>query len=52
MRKIVAQLFVSVDGVVEDPHLWHFPYFNDETGSAVDAVHGSEDTLILGRRTG
>ncbi|WP_418955463.1 dihydrofolate reductase family protein [Streptomyces tritici] len=51
MRKIVAQLFLSVDGVVEDPHLWHFPYFSDEMGAAVDAVLGRADTLILGRRT-
>ncbi|MFG2332572.1 dihydrofolate reductase family protein [Streptomyces sp. NPDC048604] len=51
MRKIIAQLFISVDGVVEDPHLWHFPYFNDEMGAAVDAVLGRVDTLIIGRRT-
>ncbi|HEY9367622.1 dihydrofolate reductase family protein [Streptomyces sp.] len=51
MRKIVAQLFVSLDGVVEDPHLWHFPYFNDEMGAAVDAVLGQVDTLLLGRTT-
>ncbi|MFB7369502.1 dihydrofolate reductase family protein [Streptomyces sp. NPDC056222] len=51
MRKIVSQLFISLDGVVEDPHLWHFPYFNDEMGVAVDAVIGRADTLLLGRRT-
>ncbi len=38
MRKIVAGLFISIDGVVEDPHLWHFPYFNDEMGAAVTAT--------------
>lgn len=51
MRKIVAQLFISVDGVVEDPHEWHFPYFSDEMGAAVDAVLGQADTLLLGRVT-
>lgn len=51
MRKIVAGLFVSLDGVVEDPHLWHFPYFNDEMGTAVDATMGQSDTLLLGRKT-
>ncbi|MFD7320407.1 dihydrofolate reductase family protein [Streptomyces sp. NPDC059875] len=51
MRKIVSQLFISLDGVVEDPHTWHFPYFNDEMGVAVDAVLGRADTLLLGRRT-
>ncbi|MBT2441773.1 dihydrofolate reductase [Streptomyces sp. ISL-36] len=51
MRKIIAQLFISLDGVVEDPHHWHFPYFNDEMGATVDAVLGRADTLLLGRRT-
>lgn len=32
MRKIKAQLFISLDGVVEAPDQWHFPYFNEEMG--------------------
>ena len=28
MRKIVAGPFISLDGVVEAPQDWHFPYFN------------------------
>ena len=51
MRKLTADMFISVDGVVEDPHLWHFPYFNDEMGAAVDATIGKADTLLLGRKT-
>ncbi|MFD0357979.1 dihydrofolate reductase family protein [Streptomyces sp. NPDC127110] len=51
MRKITAELFISLDGVVEAPHEWHFPYFDDRMGAAVDAVVGSADTLLLGRRT-
>jgi dihydrofolate reductase len=51
MRKITAGMFISLDGVVEDPHLWHFPYFNDEMGAAVDATIGKADTLLLGRKT-
>ncbi|MEV7614275.1 dihydrofolate reductase family protein [Streptomyces sp. NPDC089799] len=51
MRKIKAQLFISLDGVVEAPDQWHFPYFNDEMGAAVDATLGRADTLLLGRRT-
>jgi dihydrofolate reductase len=51
MRKITAGLFISLDGVVEDPQDWHFPYFNDEMGVAVDAQLGSADTLLLGRKT-
>jgi len=51
MRKITAGMFVSVDGVVEAPDQWHFPYFNDEMGAAVDAQLGAADTILLGRET-
>ena len=51
MKKIVAGLFISLDGVVQDPHLWHFPYFNDEMGAAVDATIGQADTMLFGRKT-
>jgi dihydrofolate reductase len=50
-RKLVANLFISLDGVVEEPGNWHFPYFNDEMGAAVDAVFSGADTMLLGRRT-
>ena len=51
MRKITAGLFISLDGVVEDPQNWHFPYFNDEMGAAVDSQLATADTLLLGRKT-
>jgi dihydrofolate reductase len=51
MRKITADLFISLDGVVESPHEWHFPYFNDEMGAAVSGTVGAADTLLLGRKT-
>ena len=51
MRKIIAELFISLDGVVEAPDQWHFPYFNDEMGAAIDATLGAADTLIFGRKT-
>jgi dihydrofolate reductase len=51
MRKITAGLFISLDGVVENPQDWHFPYFNDEMGAAVSATLGAADTVLLGRAT-
>ncbi len=51
MRKIIAGLFISLDGVVEAPHEWHFPYFSDEMGAAVDSILGASDTFLLGRKT-
>ena len=51
MRKITASLFISLDGVVEAPETWHFPYFNDEMGQIVGAQMAERDTMLLGRRT-
>ncbi len=51
MRKITAGLFISLDGVVEAPDQWHFPYFNEEMGAAVDATLGAADTVLFGRVT-
>ncbi|MFG2078142.1 dihydrofolate reductase family protein [Nonomuraea maritima] len=50
-RKIVAGLFVSLDGVVEAPERWHFPYLSDEMGAAVGGMYTEADTLLLGRVT-
>lgn len=51
MRKIVAGLFVTLDGVVESPDKWQFPYFNEEMGEAVTAQMDATDAMLLGRRT-
>jgi dihydrofolate reductase len=51
MRKIVSGLFMSLDGVVEAPDKWHFPYFNDKMGAAVGAQAAGADTLLFGRVT-
>ena len=50
MRKIVAGMFISLDGVVEAPDQWHFPYFNEEMGASVGEAIGATDSLLLGRR--
>ena len=50
MRKIAAGLFISLDGVVEAPDQWHFPYFNEEMGEAVTATHDA-DVMLFGRVT-
>ena len=51
MRKITAGLFIALDGVVEAPDQWHFPYFNEEMGAAVGASLGGADTMLFGRVT-
>jgi dihydrofolate reductase len=51
MRRIIAGMFVALDGVVEAPDQWHFPYFNDEMGVAVNATFSQADTMLFGRKT-
>jgi len=51
MRKIVAGLFVSVDGVIEAPETWTGPYFSPEVGQLVGSLIAAGDTLLLGRLT-
>jgi dihydrofolate reductase len=51
VRKIVSGLFMSLDGVYEAPGDWHFPYFNDEMGDAVDSQMKASDAMLLGRVT-
>ena len=49
MRKIKAYFFISLDGVVEAPDKWHFPYFDEEMGDAVGAGFATADALLMGR---
>src|SRR5215510_14568677 len=51
MATITASMFMALDGVV-DPAVgnWHFPYFNDEMGAAVDRTHDA-DVMLFGRVT-
>ncbi|MGH8927686.1 MAG: dihydrofolate reductase family protein [Acidimicrobiia bacterium] len=49
MGKIVSQFFISLDGVVEAPNEWHFPYFNEEMGQAIEASTVSNKAFLMGR---
>jgi dihydrofolate reductase len=51
MSTITASLFMALDGVV-DPGVgnWHFPYFNEEMGQAVNETHDA-DVMLFGRVT-
>jgi dihydrofolate reductase len=51
MRKIVAGMMVSVDGVVEAPEAWTGPYFSQDLGQLVGSLMADADTLLLGRAT-
>ena len=52
MRKIVAGLFMSLDGVVESPGTWAFQrYLDAEQGQMISAGIVEADAVLLGRRT-
>ena len=49
MRKVVAAEFLSLDGVMEAPDRWHFPYFNEEMEQAVGEGFAASDAMLMGR---
>lgn len=51
MRKIAVTEFISVDGVIENPHEWHFPFFDDEAGMYKHNELVNTGALLLGRTT-
>ena len=50
MGKIVSNFFISLDGVVESPHEWHFPYFDDAMGAIVDEGVANAAAFLMGRK--
>lgn len=51
MRKIVAEMFVSLDGVVEAPEKWVPPYAGEEFSERISKSQAESDALLIGRRT-
>ena len=51
MGFIKSSLFISLDGVIEAPETWHFPYFNDQMGEVVNEQMSDNDATLLGRQT-
>ncbi|MFD0904499.1 dihydrofolate reductase family protein [Actinomadura sediminis] len=51
MGFIKSSLFISLDGVIESPETWHFPYFDDQMGAVVGALMNEAEATLLGRRT-
>jgi dihydrofolate reductase len=50
-RKIIAALFVSLDGVAEAPETWHMSYVDEEMMGAIMGTSDRIDTFLLGRNT-
>lgn len=51
MRKLVAVELVSLDGVMESPEEWAFPFTDDEMNEANAKGMAASDALLMGRKT-
>ena len=50
MRKLVSGLFITMDGVVEEPGHWQ-ETFDEDMGTAMQSMIAETDTILLGRVT-
>ena len=51
MGTLTVTCFITLDNVVEEPHLWSGAFFSEETGALNDAVLREADAMLLGRVT-
>lgn len=51
MRKIINSTYVSLDGVIDYPQNWTFPFHNDEGNRRRHDLLYACDALLMGRRT-
>jgi dihydrofolate reductase len=51
MGQLTAISFITLDNVVEDPHLWSGAYQSDDTDQLNDEILRDSDVLLLGRVT-
>jgi dihydrofolate reductase len=50
MGRIVSNFFISLDGVVERPDQWHFPYFDEEMGKVISSGMEDQAAFLMGHR--
>ncbi|WP_375433890.1 dihydrofolate reductase family protein [uncultured Hymenobacter sp.] len=50
MRKVIAALYLSVDGVMENP-AWTMPYWDEDLAKLQHDLNFASDALLLGRVT-
>jgi dihydrofolate reductase len=51
MRKIIAGMFITLDGVIEAPEKWNPPFYNQEMTDAVQGQMSTCGTHLYGRRS-
>lgn len=51
MRKIIASTYVTLDGFIDNPHLWSMEHLTEESGAYAMNLMLGTDALLLGRVT-
>ena len=51
MRKIIASTYTTLDGYIDNPHLWSMQYMNEEAQAYGMELTLGADALLLGRVT-
>ena len=51
MRKLIVYEYVTLDGVMEAPEKWQFPFLNDEVAEVIQSQIMDADAILLGRVT-
>lgn len=51
MRKLTATQFASLDGYMDEPGTWTFPYWSDQIGSFKQEELFAAEAMVLGRKT-
>jgi len=50
-RKLVASIYVTLDGYIDEPGEWSFPFWSEEAAQFKARELVASDALVLGRRT-
>src|SRR5690242_14085942 len=50
-RKVVASLYVTLDGYIDEPGEWSFPFWSEEASQFKARELFASDALLLGRLT-
>ena len=51
MRKIITSTYSTLDGFIDDPHLWSMQYSDEESQGYALKMTTAADALLLGRTT-
>ncbi|HET6331980.1 MAG TPA: dihydrofolate reductase family protein [Polyangiales bacterium] len=51
MRKILSSTYATLDGFIDDPHLWSMQYSDGRSQSYAFTMTLAADALLLGRTT-